>query len=429
MKFLNLKKKDRQILSEFYLNQKKNCLMSLFPYWHNQTRIYNYLMPNGNDMEIHVVAIKSKKDRPVIKEIVRMSVDKDYLKLKDVAFSHLGGYSVDWSPEKVGRAQYWSYGGKWSHEKYNPRRDQWKMVWKEVVNPEVLFDHPRFKYCAWTYKCGGILDYLKEYVKKPKIELLSKMDMGRFALKRGFVDQLLKSKEMLRFFLNKREDIISGNYGCDVIRLAYRKRILLKDAQQRIMNHRELKTCGLPDGVDSRKAKSYVQGKCSVSEYCFYLQKCIEVGLDLADTKIAFPKDFEARYKIVTDRAQELVRRRNKEIAKAQDMRICGLAKKYQHFEIRKNGFMLMIPRKTSEFIREGKRLDNCLGYGNYAAEMARGEILVAFVRQTRSPGKAFVAVEYDFSQKLVTQCYAAKNQPPPEKVKKFVESVFGKAA
>ena len=104
---------------------------------------------------------------------------------------------------------------------------------------------------------------------------------------------------------------------------------------------------------------------------------------------------------------------------------VCGKAEQYAKLERIRAGFRILIPRRTKDLIIEGKRLHNCLGDGHYAAKMARGETLLAFVRRAQKPSESFVAVEWSPDQKRVLQCYGSRNEKPPKPVLDFVTRAF----
>ena len=392
----------------------------------NRTRFYKWLAPYGNDMEIHTVAVKTRKDGTVcVKEVVIASVDDPWMHVTDVACMVMSGYVVDWSKEKIGRAHYWSYNGNWESEAYG-RRCKWKISC-QVINPEALQRHLRFQYCSWTPECGDILDYLKAYIHHPRIELLSKIGAGRFANKVGFVRQLEKSKDFTRFFMDHLPVIEKERYGIDTIRMAFKKGIPLTEAAYHIDTRRYFRGFGLPASVDATRALEYIgrqkSGTCSKFSYCSYLKDCLRSGMNLKDTKTSFPNQFKRRANIVADQVAEIERQKSVELAKQMDKQIAAVAKKFSRLEKGRSAFKIMLPRKASDLIREGNRMRNCLG--SYSQRIARGESLVAFVRRSKRPGATFVAVEYSPSKNAILQCYGAKNQKPPKPVIDFCNRMF----
>lgn len=389
----------------------------------NRGRFWKYLVQDGNDMEVHTVACKYRRDGTVAaKEVVRASVDEAFMYMKDVASYVIAGYIVDWSPEKMGQSKQWSYGGRWESEAYAPRC-KWKINC-EVINPEELLKHPRFRYCAWHPGCGDILDYLKVYADNPRIELLAKAGLGRFGACGGFAKRLAADRRLAKFLMSHADEVKEFRYGCDVISRAFRDGCTLGEADLRIRYRRCFRGYGLPQEVDASKAVAYTRD-LSKYDYCRYLHNCKRLGLDLRDTKTAFPRRFKARSQVVADQYAEIDRRAKADRAKKQDEQIAATANKFARLERRTAALRITIPRRTADLIREGKRLSNCLGDGHYAAKMARGETLICFVRRAESPNAAFVAVEWSPNQKRVLQCYAAKNGRPPEQVIRSVTKWF----
>ncbi len=399
----------------------------------NRTRFYRYLIPAGADMELHTVAVKTRPDGTgAVKEVVRGSVDGSCLCVKDMVFTPIAGYSVDWSPEKLGRAPaQWSYKGKWASEYYSLSAKLWKLD-RPVINPEVLLLSDRFRWCAWQPDCGDLLDYLKIYVKHPRIELLSKAGAGRFATRAGFVRQIEGDKGLMRFFMEHLPKIEKMRYGVDVIRLAYRRGVDLGEAATRIATRRRFRGYRLPAGIDATRAAGYIDGlKIGEWQYCDYLRACVKLGMDLADTKVVYPRQFKKRERIAKDRIAEINRLADIELAKKQDADIEAAAARFAKLERARGSFRCVLPRCRDDFVREGKRLHNCLGDGHYAAKMARRETLIAFVRLSEKPRIPFVAVEYSLDQKKVLQCYGDKNAKPPKQVMTFVNRLLlkGKVA
>lgn len=409
----------------------------------NRNRFYTYLIAPlfSPDLEVHIVAVQSARrvgicgNRPTfVKDVVRASVDDSNMYLKDIAFRMMAGYCVDWSKEGLNKVG-WSYGGRWQAEAYKGARTMWK-IQCPVINPAALQYHERFKWCAWNPGCGHILDYLKVYAKHPRIEMLSKVGAGRFATRAGFVAQLEKDKGLMRFFSANLEEIKAEEYGCDVIRIAYRHGITMAEARKRIYVRATFRRYGLPRVVDAMRAKEFISRTkgCNNWNYCEYLRDCQELGLDLTDTKVAFPKQFAKRRTIVADQMAEIERRRKAEETKKkaeayrqQDAAIAAVAGRFSRLERARSAFVVVLPRRSADLIREGDRMKNCLGDGHYAAKMARGETIIAFVRHADKPRAAFVAVEYSLDQKKVIQCYGSNNSKPAKPVIDFVERVFKK--
>lgn len=393
----------------------------------NRTRFYRYLLPAGHDMEVHTVACKADRCGFVTaKEVVRCSVDEPFIFVKDLASVPIAGYVVDWSPEKLGGARHWSYGGRWASEAWTPR-GKW-MLRCDVINPEALTRHDRFKYCAWTPECGEIVKWLKVYAAHPRIELLAKAGLEHLGQAAGFVKQLERDKALARLLLENAETIREFRYGIDVIRKAHSRGVSLVDASRTIADRRQFRGYHLPVEIDAAKALAYIDRKrIRRWDYCLYARNIKSLGLDLLDTKNAFPRYFKQRQQIAADRVAEIERRKKADLMRATDESIGRIADRYAHLE-RARAFRVMLPRRSSDLVAEGKRLHNCLGDGHYAARIARGESVIAFVRQAERPSIPWVAVEFSPERRQVLQCYAAKKSRPPEPVVQFVHRLFRRA-
>ena len=391
----------------------------------NLTRIYKWLEPLGNDLMVNTIAVKNRRDGTLAaKVIVQAGVAARWMMVKDVAWMGMAGYVVDWSPEKLGSPKPFNYRGCWAEELYHS-----KCLFRlnrPVVNPEVLLAVPRFRYCAWSPQCGDILDYLKVYADHPRVELLAKAGAGRFASMPGFVARIEADKRLARFLLDNLEDIRRYHYGADVIGMAYRRGIPLAEAQGRIYDRRQFRGMRLPLAVDATKALAYIRrANIHRYDYATYVRNCETLGLDLADTKVLFPREFKARVKIVQGEIDARRRREQSDLARKMDAQIAAAAARFGRIEKTHGTFRIILPRKSSDFVREGKRLHICLNDGHYATKMARGETVIGFVRRAACPSKAFVAVEFDPRQKRVLQCYGEKNSRPPAPVLAFIKKVF----
>jgi len=409
---------------------------------HNYTRFYKFLRVVGQDVEVHTVAALARRNgRMVFKEVVRATVDSKRFWVKDLALGIMSGYQVDWSPEKVSRPRAWSYDGKWATEAYNPRSNKWHIrCW--VVNPEVLKESERFRYCAWNQDCGDILHYLKAYLDHPRLELLAKAGASHFCDRIGFVRSLEKDKGLLQFFMANLSEILKKFNSIPEILMAYRRGISLGEARIRMDDRRAFRKLYLPAHIDPSRAMRYIRaGNCTNAwVYSRYLEDCLKVGLDLKDTKTAFPNRFQQRATIVFARV-ELIRRlerakhdqeerrRLAEESRERDLAILKMAKRYVRLEKRRTRtFMAQIPRNEAEFVREGKHLHNCLGE-SYATKMANGETVLVWIRRAEAPKKAFVAVEFEPKTRKVLQCYGDKNSKPARPVFDFVNRVLLKRA
>jgi len=222
--------------------------------------------------------------------------------------------------------------------------------------------------------------------------------------------------------MKNAEDIRSS--GVDDIFLAYKNGVSLPTAWKQIDVIRSFRGYGLPRSVPALKAAGYIsKARICRTDYVHYLKNCEKLGLDLADTKVAFPRQFKRRQQVMQDQVDAIIRAENAEKIAAMNRQLEAIAKTWSSLERNGRDYRIVIPRTEQEFIDAGRAMANCLG--QYASRVSRGELVVVFVRQAGHPRKAFVAAAYDPKAETVTQCYGGKNSKPPKPVTDFVNRVF----
>jgi len=412
-----------------------------YPYRMNRTRFYKVLTANGADVEIRVVAVKGgmkADDRYTLytKEVVRASVDTTRLYVCDMAFHGLANYLVDWSREGLGHIYEWSCykPDQWFGQAYTASAGMWKLSSAPVINPELLQETERFRYCNYSEACGEILDFLKVYAAHPRIELLVKAGLPRLAAKASIVSAMEKDKNLMRFVMDNRNDIAKIGYGVDVIRMAYKRGMTLHEANSRTNERRLFRGSHLPREIDATKANAYLRTQLSKKyvsrwSYCAYLKNCKEIGLDLADTKVSFPKQFDVRQKAVLEQVEANLRRKRKEMAKEMDKKLARKAATLAQLEALRGSLLVVLPKCDEDFIFEGKKLDHCVGDGRYSQRMARGESVIAFIRSARRPRVPLATVEFIVKTRTISQCYGLHSEKPEKRVLDFVMGRFQQAA
>ena len=401
----------------------------------NRTRFYKFLTLEGADVEVRTVACRYGKGhyaiRPVfMKEVHRCSVDTTRMFVKDVCYHHMSGYVVDWSREGLSKVPEWHANG-WFGIGYQASSHIWKIRDRPVINPEVLQQTERFKYCAWQPSCGDILDYLKVYAAHPRVELLVKAGLEVMGCKSGFVAQIEKDKRLMRFVMDNIASIKEFRYGVDIIRLAYAKGIDLCEAMHRIADRRHFRGSRLPREIDATKALAYMRAHkvASAWDYARYLRDCKELGRDLSDTKVSFPRDLKARREEIAAIHKEIERRKDAKRRKEMDKAIASVAVNLARLENVKGPFAVVLPKKEADLKKEGRSLHHCVGDGAYADKIMSGGLVIAFIRRKRSRSSSFVTVSFDRKTRKVVQCYGLKNSKPDKRVLDFINGPFQRAA
>lgn len=400
-----------------------------------RTRFYKFLVADGDDMEVRTVAVRYGNGnyatrKLFIKEVVWASAISDRMYIRDLGYAPMAGYRVDWSREGLMSEPYWRANG-WFGTAYDPGSPMWKFRDKPVINREELANHPRFKYCRWSPTCGDIIDYLKVYQLHPKVELLVKAGLKHLACRRGFLSQLEKNKGLMQFVAANIAEIAEIKAGCDAILKAKKDGTTVAQAKEMIDTRREFQGCHLPREIDAGKALAYLKAQKSYigkSSYAHYINVCRTLGLDLADTKVAFPKKFEAR-RVEVDAAMEALKRKN-DLKKRREMNkaIADVAIDLARLEKVNGPFAVVLPKKETDLNHEGRKLSHCVGNGRYAERIALRELAVAFIRRKSRRSEPFVTVSVDLTSRQIAQCYAYDNDKPEKRVMDFVNGPFARA-
>lgn len=171
--------------------------------------------------------------------------------------------------------------------------------------------------------------------------------------------------------------------------------------------------CQLKRVVSPTGYQRYASINQVFSEYKDYLRFCEELGYDMKNSFILFPKNLKDAH----DHAMELFDKEknkiyNKKIRKA----FRGL---YERYHFQKYGLSLIPPRNSQEIITEGQTLHHCVG--TYIPNIAKGNSTILFIRHTKSPKKPFYTIELKDGQ--IIQIRGMYNCIPTPKVQKFLKA------
>ena len=129
-----------------------------------------------------------------------------------------------------------------------------------------------------------------------------------------------------------------------------------------------------------------------------YIGFCQNLGYDLHNSFVLFPKDLDKAHNDASCRVQlEKDRELDEAIKKLYPM--------YQKtFSWKYDGYVMVVPRSAEDIIREGQDNHNCVGdRDGYIQSMAEGRTIILFLRKKETPNKSFFTVEYRGGK--VVQC------------------------
>lgn len=156
-----------------------------------------------------------------------------------------------------------------------------------------------------------------------------------------------------------------------------------------------------------------------------YRKECHELGYDLTDEGIMFPRDFYAAHQ----RASETVQmQREEKLLRDNEEKNAKLAKKfheaikrYEKKVLNNENFLFRVCRSPDELQVEGSRLKHCV-YNNYLNRITNGTSLIFFIREQNNPDKPLYTLEVNPKTAKIVQLRGFGNANAPEEIYKFAE-------
>lgn len=133
--------------------------------------------------------------------------------------------------------------------------------------------------------------------------------------------------------------------------------------------------------------------------YRDYLKECVELGLNLDDRAVLFPKNLDAAHARTT--ANIKYKEDEAKAAKFEKRRV-----KLERMCYRKDGLQIRPAASAKELIAEGAYLHHCVG--GYADRMADGVLAIMVIRKESDPDTPYFTLEW--RDKRVIQCRTSRN-------------------
>ena len=272
------------------------------------------------------------------------------------------------------------------------------------------------------YKTNMTLSsYLYAYHKRPAIEYLIKLGLFRLAQNAVYGDESPYTyhrsafnwngknlREVLgvdKAYLPVLQEIDANSHALYLLQKLIEKRLPTETVflrwcmEHRIYGEDELERClqhNTPYKLmkylneqavrNPKNSHYYTAVKIVFDLYHDYIRFCKELGYDLSDDFILYPRDVKDAH----DRASEMFDKKkaqiyNEKIAAQYE----ALASKYQ---MSKAGLTVIPPKSAAEIVEEGQRLHHCVG--GYVSRVAKNECTILFLRKEEEPDTPFYTME-----------------------------------
>ena len=154
--------------------------------------------------------------------------------------------------------------------------------------------------------------------------------------------------------------------------------------------------------------------------YRDYLDMCHQLGYDLNNTFVLFPRDLHQAHDLCVDAINRRNERKAKREARKQAKNYESLRQKYvEQYSYDKGNLSIIVPEDTEAISKEGQALRHCVG--SYVSRVANGETIILFVRRKKSLGKSYYTMEVQNGE--IVQCRGFKNDDCNAEVKRFIKS------
>lgn len=323
--------------------------------------------------------------------------------------------------------------------------DTWKNMKGTVMQYSMTHEALRTESIARWMTIG---DWQQAYIKNPWFEALLKAGMAqiihdkewsyRFGMrfnsraktpwdylkieKRRFKDLMQKAPreqtDALRIYRLEKKCGYLGEYTDDLIRYDLTEQSLNKllgySSPVKVVNY-------------IRKQKGQDESRW-VREWLDYLDMKKELGYDMTDSIVLFPKNLkDAHNKAVIEKDSRAAEERKQEV----EERFRGIRYRYKgadkvyHYE--SGAYIIRPAMSASEIVDEGRILHHCVGGDNYLRKHLTQQSIICFLRAKDKPEEPYITVELINGK--VEQWYGYLDEKPEEKkidrwLNKYVKSL-----
>ena len=362
-----------------------------------------------------------------IREVLRAATGgKSRMIARDLIYRRMNGYVPVFDAKDVYERQC-GYGIKvFSKEEFG----DWCYVARHIgfsygyINPELLYTIPEFKYCG--YSGGYVIPYINAYRKDKSIEFFGKMglSLSPVLIKKAKIDGKFR-----RFLWDNHRGI--QQYGVEAAMYAYKHGCSLDEARRicickhqldRLVAERVPEIRGTK--LNRQKVLEYIDtNNINYASYSDYLRCCIRLNLDMTDTKVLFPNDFQRMHDLRSAEYASEEAKKDRQTREQLYKDFYAKAQEYKALECSNELYAIVCPMDISELIREGEQLSHCVGRMGYDKKVVDGKSIVMFVRRVNSIDTPYVTIEYRIDRKTLAQCYGYADTKPADDVIAFAQA------
>lgn len=271
-----------------------------------------------------------------------------------------------------------------------------------------------------------LIRYIYNFLKYPSIEILEKAGFGGIVGERASGEKSRainwRAKELRKILglkpaeikdfrargatlyeLEKYKDLKKMGYKVSFEQIGMIPDYRREEIIQEIERH-----------VKLEKALNYLIGqRDDCRNYLDYLEDCAQLGRDMKNKKILFPKNLQTAHEEMSLEVKVQTDAKKKE-----SFRKC-MKELYGRPEYREEKLLIRAAESPEELAKESAALHHCVR--TYVDKVARGDCAILFIRKAPEPDKPYFTLEL-LPKGDIVQCRGSHNCAYPQDVKEFLE-------
>lgn len=149
--------------------------------------------------------------------------------------------------------------------------------------------------------------------------------------------------------------------------------------------------------------------------YADYIRDCVKLNADMKSKATLWPKN------LIQIHNNQKVELKALETVK-EDIKYQKLRKKIEErYSFKAMGFMIVVPDRVADLIREGTEMHNCVG--GYIDRVANGDTCVVYIRKADALNESFGTMEIDKAGRRIIQARGKFNKDLPPEAQAFVKA------
>ena len=331
---------------------------------------------------------------------------------RNMYYTGIGGWQVVYQPADKKKCYYGYEDIKFDEawfDVWDRAESNYFKGWYKTLNIAEVFKGTEYEYCG--YSGGDLIDYLEQYQKNNRVEMFGKLCIFP---EKSYIKKAAKDPGFIRYLREHTEE--ARRYGPKATIYAYNHKMEIREALDEL-EKRRLVMMAAPNvkraNLDPLRVMKYVKKAKGYSDYNDYLEAVLELNLDLKDTKIAFPKDFETAHDMRIEEYRTLVRHKDEERKKKDNEAFRRRMEKISDAEILIADWFFILPSNIFDLVSEGEALHHCVGKLGYDKKVINGESIIAFMRPAGKTDVPYITIEYGIPKKKVVQAHGNRNSNP----------------